>query len=274
MNKVIKSIAVVGCGWLGLPYAKRMIENAWRVKGTTTQNEKLAMLTNVGIEPYLLNIHDGTPIDSTLFDAEYLLINVPPGRTNSEGLKKYPSEINRLLEAAKKRTSIKKIVYISSTSVYGKSQNLIDEQTATSAESDAGKAILGAEEFVRKSSIPNVILRFGGLAGPGRHPGRFLAGRSGLTSGNQSVNFLHLEDAIGVVRHMFDHQVEIGVYNVVAPMHPTKKDFYTKMATSIDLMPPSFVKSLDPIRREVSVHKLLEETGYTFRYPNPLDFSF
>ncbi len=273
MNKVKKYIAVVGCGWLGLPCAKRMIENAWKVKGTTTQNEKLAMFANIGIEPYLLNLYNETPIDPTLLDVDYLLINVPPGRTNSEGLKRYPSEINRLLEAAKKGTSIKKIVYISSTSVYGKPQDLIDERTVTNPESDAGKAILGAEEFVMKSGLPYVILRFGGLAGPGRHPGRFLAGRSGLTSGNQSVNFLHLEDAIGVVWYMFDHQVEIGIYNVVAPIHPTKKEFYTKMAASIDLMPPSFDESSDRIRREVSVHKLLEETDYTFRYPNPLDFS-
>lgn len=273
MDKSKKSIAVVGCGWLGLPFAKRMIENGWKVKGTTTQNEKLAMLTNIGIEPYLLNLHEQKSIDPTLLDVDYMLINVPPGRKDSKVLKKYPTEIDRLLDAAKKGSSIKKIIFISATSVYGKSVDLIDERSETKPESEAGKAILGAEEFVMKSSLPYVILRLGGLAGPGRHPGRFLAGHFGLTSGNQSINFLHLEDAIGVVMYMLDHQIENEVFNVVAPIHPTKKDFYTKMAASINLVPPSFDESSDRIRREISVHKLLEETSYTFMYPNPLDFS-
>lgn len=273
MNKSKKSIAVIGCGWLGLPFAERMIETGWKVKGSTTQKEKMLKLSNIGIEAYILNIHEQKSIDSTLFDVDYMLINIPPGRKDSEVLKNYPAEIDRLLEAAKMGTTIKKILFISATSVYGKPEDLIDERTETKPETDAGKAILGAEEFVVKSSLPYVILRFGGLAGPNRHPGRFLAGRVGLTSGNQSINFLHLEDAIGVVMYMFDHQIKNKVFNVVAPIHPTKKEFYCKMAISIGLPPPSFVKSSDRIKGEISVRKLLKETDYTFSYPNPLGFS-
>jgi nucleoside-diphosphate-sugar epimerase len=93
-----------------------------------------------------------------------------------------------------------------------------------------------------------------------------------LTSGDQSINFLHLKDAIGVVRHMIDHKSENEVFNVVAPTHPTKKDFYIKMAISIGLTLPTFAAPSDSIKREVSVHKLLTETGYNFVYPDPMEF--
>lgn len=273
MTKSKKSIAVVGCGWLGLPFAEKMLERRWLVKGSTTQKEKLSTLENLGIKSYLVNLHERAPLDSTLFSVDYLLINVPPGRGDSELVKKYPNDVDRLLYIAGQGTFIKKIIFISSTSVYSKAEDLIDERAETKPESEAGKAILGAEESVMRSGMPYVILRLGGLAGPKRHPGRFLAGRNGLTSGNQSINFLHSEDAIGVVMHILDHQIENEVFNVAAPLHPTKKEFYTKMANSIGLMPPNFLESSDLIKREVSVRKLLDMTGYRFRYPNPLDFS-
>ena len=50
------------------------------------------------------------------------------------------------------------------------------------------------------------------------------------------------------------------------------KDFYTKMAISIGLPPPTFTETSDRIKREVSVHKLLAKTGYRFIYPNPMEF--
>jgi nucleoside-diphosphate-sugar epimerase len=267
-----KSIAIVGCGWLGMPLAERMLEVGWEVKGSTTKKLKIPTLTDEGIEPYLLNLNAQELIDLNLFKVDYLLINIPPGRRNVDVAKKYPLEISRLLDAVNKSKTIRKIIFISSTSVYGKAHDLIHEGIEAEPESEAGKAILGAEEKVRNSGLPYLILRFGGLAGPGRHPGRFLAGRSGLTSGDQSINFLHLEDAIVVIRHMIDHKSEHDIFNVIAPTHPTKKDFYTKMANSIGLIPPTFAAPSDRIKGEVSVHKLLTETGYSFIYPDPMDF--
>ena len=42
------------------------------------------------------------------------------------------------------------------------------------------------------------ILRLAGLVGPGRHPGRFFAGKS-APDGQHGVNLVHLEDVIGAI---------------------------------------------------------------------------
>ena len=274
MGEKHNSIAVVGCGWLGLPFSKRMIAQGWTVNGSTTNPEKIHDLKAMGIEPYLLKFPTNEKIDESFFHVHNLLINLPPGRRNPDLLHDYPDAIRQILEEALKINTIRKIVFISSTSVYGNSVDLIDETTEPIPESDSGKAILQSEKQVYASGIPNVILRFGGLAGPERHPGRFLAGRERLTIGEQSANFLHLDDAIGVIEYMLNHQEVSECFNVAAPFHPTKKDFYIKMAKSIGLEPPTFIKTPEESRREISVDKLLKKTNYTFIHPDPMSFTF
>lgn len=274
MNNKIKSIAVVGCGWLGFPFAKEMIKKGWRIRGSTTTEAKLKKLKSYGIEPFMLNFPAQNRIDISHFQVDYLVINIPPGRRDSKVLENYSKIISWILEAAKNADTIRKIVFVSSTSVYGNSSDLIAENSKTLPQSGTGTAILEAEKLIIKSGIPTIILRYGGLAGPQRHPGRFLAGQKGLTSGNQSINYLHLEDAIGVINYMIDHPIENEIFNVVAPIHPTKMEFYTKMAKSIKLEAPTFIDSTDQRRKEISVGKLLNETGYEFIYPDPMTFKY
>lgn len=45
-------ISILGCGWLGLPLAKALIENGFSVKGSTTSTDKLTALENDGITPF------------------------------------------------------------------------------------------------------------------------------------------------------------------------------------------------------------------------------
>jgi len=271
---VDKTISVIGCGWLGLPFGKRMVENGWNVKGTTTNPDKFQLIESMGIEAFLASFPTNETINDSIFNTQNLLINLPPGRRNPDVQQSYPKAIQQILENAKKSKGIHKIVFVSSTSVYGNSVNLIDESMEPVPESDSGKAILIAEKLVAASGIPYVILRFGGLAGPNRHPGRFFAGRKDLTIGDQSVNFLHLDDAIGIITYMFEHKVASPCFNVVSPIHPNKRDFYIHLAKSIGLEPPTFIENSEQWKREISVDKLLRETDYTFIHPDPMNFTF
>ena len=52
----MKKISILGCGWLGLPLAKSLIEKGFSIKGSTTSEEKLQVLQNAGIQPFLISI--------------------------------------------------------------------------------------------------------------------------------------------------------------------------------------------------------------------------
>ena len=54
-NKMTK-ISILGCGWLGFPLAKALITKGFSVNGSTTSVEKLPILENSGISPFLINV--------------------------------------------------------------------------------------------------------------------------------------------------------------------------------------------------------------------------
>ena len=49
-------ISILGCGWLGLPLAKALIGNGFSVNGSTTSIDKIGLLENAGITPFLIEI--------------------------------------------------------------------------------------------------------------------------------------------------------------------------------------------------------------------------
>lgn len=268
------TISIIGCGWFGLPLAIRAIQAGFKVKGSTTRKEKLSELALAGIDPYIMVLPAMTSFPETLVQSDLLVINLPPGRRNPNVLRDYPLAIKLIIDAAKKQMTGRKIIFISSTSVYGENHEFIDESTPVMPQTDSGKAVVFAEQLVADSGMNTIILRFGGLAGPGRHPGRFLAGRKELDSGDQAINFLHLDDAIAVVSGFLNGKGGNELYNVVAPEHPVKKKFYRKMAEMLGQEPPGFSDVPAKYRREISVNKLIVETGYNFQYPDPMHFRF
>ena len=244
------------------------------MKGSTTNPEKSQDLLKMGIEPYLVKLPTDKALDHGLFECNHVVINIPPGRRNPSVLKDYPLAISKLIDSIKFVGMARMIVFISSTAVYGSDVDLIDEETREKPETDSGMALLQAEEIIRESGIDFHILRFGGLAGSGRHPGRFLAGRNKIPNGHTAINYLHLNDAIGSVLHLLSGNLTNTVYNIVSPVHPMKSEFYSKWTNDLGLEPPTFAESTIEFKREISGKKFIKETGYKFEYPDPMRYEF
>jgi 3-hydroxyisobutyrate dehydrogenase-like beta-hydroxyacid dehydrogenase len=47
-------ISILGCGWLGLPLAKVLVKNGFSVKGSTTTQDKILVLKQLGVDPFLI----------------------------------------------------------------------------------------------------------------------------------------------------------------------------------------------------------------------------
>lgn len=274
MGVIIKSVAIVGCGWLGLPLAQYLIHRGFEVKGSTRSASKMELLANHGIESYQLDLSEGAAIPEQLLHARSLVINFPPGRRDPKKLANYADAVGTLVRMATINSQVAKFIFVSSSSVYGEELNEFSEETPALPDTQSGKVILEAEKRVVSSGIPYNILRFGGLAGPDRHPGRFLAGRKDLPNGGQSINFLHLEDAVRVIAYMLEHDIQNEIFNVASPMHPNKKLFYPQMAVSAGLEPPTFLEDGGKYIREMSVDKLLRTTDYSFQHPNPMQYTY
>ena len=266
-----KKISIIGCGWLGLPLAKQMVEDNWIVKGTTTSTEKIDVLTGAGISATVLKL-EGSQLsvsDQSIFDCDIAYINIPPRRRIAQIETRYPQEIATLISALHKST---RVIFVSSTGVYPDNHQLQTEELEPVASKRSGLALVAAESLVRNRFDKWVILRLSGLAGPNREPGRWFSGKKDLPNGLNPVNMVHLDDCIALSKLIIQSdQVNQKVYNVCADRHPVKIDFYNAQCEKLGIEKPMFRQELGP-HKVVKNDLVKKDMGYSFIYPDPLLF--
>jgi len=272
LNKT--SISICGCGWLGFPLGIHLANEGHEVKGSTRSAQKLNALYQKGIQPFLLEVHKkvkGTNL-SQFFQSEILIINIPPGRRRKDVARAHPHQIAALIEKVV-AYNIQKILFISSTSVYGNVNRLVTEADEPRPETHSGEALVTVENLLLShTTFKTTILRMGGLVGLGRPAGRFLEGRKGVKNGQAPVNIVHQEDCIRIIRKIIELDQWGKIYNVCADEHPTKHDFYTHQAYQKGFEPPTFLMEDDYEFKKVSNYKLKKELAYQFLHPDPMGF--
>jgi nucleoside-diphosphate-sugar epimerase len=268
---MINKIAVLGCGWLGLPLAKSLLAKSYYINGSTTSVEKLPTIVSNGIAPFLIQFGETiTGDDIQLFlNVDLLVINIPPGRSVNQA-DDYEAKISALAKEIQKST-IQKVIFISSTSIYPDNQATVDERCNLNNESDTAKRMIKAEEIIK--SIPNIqstIIRMAGLIGPNRHPGRFFAGKENIPAGLSPVNLIHLDDCIGIIEFVIENDLWNQTYNGAAPSHPLKLDFYSLASQKFDGSLAKFLPETGSYKI-VDSRKIVSE-GYQFKHPDLMEW--
>ncbi|KAA9346072.1 SDR family oxidoreductase [Adhaeribacter soli] len=265
-----KKISVLGCGWLGLPLAEALLKQGYQVAGSTTTPEKLGLLAAKGISPFLLDLRSPVivPENGRFFQAEILVVAIPPGRGQENP---YQDQIARLQKILL-NSPVKQVLFVSSTGVYAPSSAIITEKSAL--DHSGAVALIAAEDYMLSAENPwkTTIVRFAGLFGPGREPGRFLAGKKDLPNPEAPVNLIHLEDCIGIISEIIKQEKWGEVFNACADEHPSRKVFYQAATRNLGLPEPAFVTSAEENKngKWISNQKLKAALNYTFLYPDPL----
>lgn len=262
-------ISILGCGWLGLPLAKTAILAGWKVKGTVTKAEKLAVLHKAGVDPFLIHFNGGQipGLPDDFLRSKVLVICIPPGRSDDKR-RNYQAMANAVTSVVRQAAAVQKIILVSSTSVYGDVQAAVSEYDDPHPETESAKLLLDVENQFREIKAPGVaIVRFGGLIGPGRHPARFFKGKTAIPDGLAPVNMIHLDDAIGLLMALAHAENSNGFYNGCSPSHPTKQDFYALAAITAGMEPPHFIPE-KKLWKQVDSLRVEKELGYTFKYPD------
>ena len=267
----MKQISILGCGWLGLPLAKQLIQKGYLVKGSTTSSDKLEVLKNIGILPYSIIISDGEitgSIEDFLEDSEVLIIDIPPKLRAAEK-EDFVSKIQHLIPYIES-SSVTKIIFVSSTSVYADCNQNITENTIPEPTTESGIQLLKSESILlNKTSFQTTVVRFGGLIGEDRHPIRFLAGRKNIENPEAPINLIHLEDCIGILEKIIEKNLWNEIFNAVTPFHPSRKDYYTQKAIELSLELPEFNDHSVSNRKIILSDKIQNVLNYRFKI-NPL----
>ncbi|MEJ7557812.1 MAG: NAD(P)H-binding protein [Pedobacter sp.] len=238
------TISILGCGWYGLPLAKRLLASGYTIKGSTTSESKLSQLEREGIMPYLVNFSSNEDsYDPSFFEADVLIISLPPKKSAGEH-GEYPQKMKRIVDALQKG-KIKSVLMISSTSVYGDVNREVVVGEIPLPDNESGAAILEAERIIGEyKSIDLTILRFGGLIGPGRNLAKFFSGKTEVANGLAPVNLLHLEECILLTEHILNTHAFGYTLNACSPDHPTRMEIYTTISEITGLAKPDFLPEL------------------------------
>lgn len=251
----MKKIGIIGYGWLGSKIGKKFSGN-FKIYTTTTSPEKLKDILSEGIHADLADFSE----DEKDFqypwnivpELDVIIITVPfsERRTSKEIVEKKLSNLFSFI-----RKFDKQIFFMSTTSVYPDEPGIFTEEMQPSENVFVENKI--------KEAFPQVnILRLGGLMGDSRLLKNFkISDLSGV------VNHIHYDDIAAVILKMIEKDVRGKVYNVVAPLHPSKQQVIAAQNNhDIEDIQQS------EKQRIISPEKLITELNYTFIYPDPKKF--
>lgn len=266
---MIKQISIIGCGWLGFPLATALLDEGYKVKGSTTSLEKILHLKSVGIDGFLVKLTEESidgEIENCLADSKILILNIPPG------LRKDPEAdfVKRiaLLIPYIENSTIQKVVFVSSTSVFADTELMpvITEETIPNPDTASGTQLLKAEKLLQQNEkFSTTILRFSGLFGPNRHPAKALSDKTEIKNPDAPVNLIHLDDCIGIIQNIIKKDLWDDTFNASTTPHPSRKAYYTSVCKRMNLPLPLFEKKSLNMGKQIDSKKLIRLLNYDFQ---------
>lgn len=258
----MKTISILGCGWLGVPLAETLIGTGFAVKGSTTSANKMPALEAKGIQPQLISLEPDTvegAIETFLNGAEILIIDIPPRFHFSQ-------KIATLVPYIQK-SAIQKVLFINSTGMYPDENQIVTENQIPIPKTDKGQQLLDAENLLRNGNgFQTTVLRFGGLIDEKRHPVKYLAGEENLGNPDAPVNLIHKTDCIGIILKIIETQTWGETFNAASPFHPTREKYYTQKAKDLSLALPKFDRQKASVGKTIDSTKLQQMLGYEFQF--------
>ncbi|MDQ0754026.1 SDR family oxidoreductase [Arthrobacter sp. B3I4] len=200
------TVLLAGCGDLGTEAALRFIAAGHRVVGWRRSPGKLPP----SIEGVAADLTRGelplVPANTTA-----VVVAIAADSPSEEAYRAaYVDGLSHVLDAvAASGAPIRRILFVSSTAVYGDADGgWVDETTTPSPGGFSGRIIREAEELLYRrlndTGISPVVLRLGGIYGPGRTRliDQVRGGNASLPAGSRLTNRIHRDDAAAAIVHL------------------------------------------------------------------------
>lgn len=266
------TILIAGCGDIGCLLGTELTQQGHTVFG---------LRRNIGALPECIH-----PVEANLTGTihnlpdkiDYVFYMASAGKfKDSAYYQAYVSGLKNLLHALQGQT-IKRLFFISSTSVFGQEEGeLVSEKSPTHDTSFSTKRILEGEAIALESEYPSTVVRFGGIYGPGRTHLIDLV-RAGKAHCMEDVwsNRIHSSDCVGMLTHLLNlnesnpksvESLYVGVDN-----EPSLAcEVYEWLAEEL-CMPEVEHKEASENARMMRSNKRISNakirtTGYEFKYP-------
>lgn len=245
-------VVILGLGFTTQRLAKRLRECGIAVFAAVRRPERFVELESIGVRLCRFS-PDGIPARSVIVHS------IPP----------LPEPDNSELHALIGAISPRRILYISSTGVFG-SQTEVDAETPASPNDEKGRARLAEEEWLAgagHSERSSLILRSAAIYGPGR--GVHMRLREGkLPRGTGVVSRIHVDDLGSILEAGIESALE-GAWPVADERAAASEEVIAWCARHMGAdVPSSSAPHFQVAGRRVDGRKIRELLGVKLRYPS------
>ncbi len=276
----LNPVLIIGCGDIGRRVAALCRTRGARVSALT-RGAAAAELSTLGITPHAGDL-DAPATLPPLPSADAAVFYFAPPPAQGEGDPRLLAFLRHIAAAPRPA----KLIYISTSGVYGDHRGgWVTEDTPPNPSTDRARRRLAAETALRawaeNSGTPLVILRVGGIYGPGRLPVDRIRKATPVLRAEQCgyTNRIHADDlaAVCLAAASRGH----GIYNVSDGQPSTMTDYFNGVADLYGLPRPPQI-SLEEAKRQLSAemmsyleesrrmenNKMLRELEVQLRYPS------
>lgn len=276
---------VLGCGYVGTRLACQYLGRGEGVTGVVRSEKGLARLAEAGV-PGLRRDLALDDLDGLALAGARLFHLVPPP---DEGVE--DALTHRLVKAFESSGSPRRLVYLSTTGVYGDCKGAwIDESWPARPAADRSHRRWDAEQTLHRWSRETggelIVLRVAGIYGPGRLPLERIRRGVPLVRPQESpyTNRIHVDDLVAVCLAAMEKGRQGAIYNA-CDGHPSgMTDYFLQVADAAGLARPPLITRAEAAgrlspgmlgylseSRRLSNRKIRDELGVELRYPTLVD---
>ena len=276
----LKKVLIAGFGSVASELVQILPEGLYRVTGlrrskTTSNDPRLRLLR--------VDLSDAgslaTAIQGETFD-HLIYCPSPDKRDKASYQKTYLRGLENLLGLDGLIQNLKRLILISSTSVYGQSQGeWVDENSPTEPGSFSGEIILDTERMLAsRMKTGFVILRCGGIYGKGdsRYVQQIKKGELRWYPSPQYINRIHVKDCASSIWHLMRLRSPQNLYLGVDDAPVDQREVISWMAEQLSIpIPRASAEEKDARASKMSNKRCkndrLKKSGYQFLYPTYKD---
>jgi nucleoside-diphosphate-sugar epimerase len=282
------TVLIVGCGDVGQRVV-RLLQGRWQVLALTSSPARVAALRALGAHPLVGNLDDAATLGRLAGLADAVLHLAPPPGQGADD-----PRTAALLRALARSPRVRRIVYGSTSGVYGDAGGArFDETRATAPASDRARRRVDAETRLRwhgrRFGVAVTILRIPGIyAGdrPSGHPRERLARGTPVLRAEDDVytNHIHADDLARaciaalhrglpqrIVHASDDTELKMGDYfDLAADLCGLPRPPRITRDEARQQLPAMQMSFLSESRR-LDNRRLREELRLTLRYPTVRD---
>ena len=259
-----RRVLIAGCGDVGTALGLQLAAAGDEVHGLRRHPAQLP----AAIRPLAgdLSRPDSLRGAAGAWDA-VVFLPTPGGRDETSYRRVFVDGLAALLD----RVSTPRLLYVSSTSVYGQDDgSWVDESAVTEPAGFSGEVLLAGEALARERVAGTTVIRFAGIYGPGRE--RLLRaasmGEPVQVEPLQWTNRIHRDDCAGLLAHVLGlaqpADCYLGVDDCPAPRH----EVMLWLADQLGVPQPKLVRSAGGSANKRVSNQRIRATGFRCRWPD------